>query len=298
MELLLLLLCMVGAELHESANRTAVEQWTHHTVLDREGVVQLSWVPGEDRITFLLEVAAHGYVGLGFSPGGGMHGADMVLGWVTDGRVTLQDRHGEGNSVPELDTSQDVSLDWGRENDTHTVLQFHRAWDTCDPEDLALGSDTVRLIWTYSQDDPVAGRLHYHGLTHRGARSIFLAEPPLPLPEAEEDLFTWDLTADNLLLPAEDHTHYWCKIYRAPELATKHHMVALAHSAYVGANRLHDPRTLVPQDGRQRHVPPIALHHVPIGVADAAGHDLDQNFARSRLLNFDRLHLDRLLGFV
>ena len=258
MELLLLLLFMVGAELHESGNRTAVEQWTHHTVLDREGLVQLSWLPEEDRITFLLEVEAHGYVGLGFSPGGGMHGADMVLGWVTDGRVTLQDRHGEGNNVPELDASQDVSLDWGRENDTHTVLQFHRAWDTCDPEDLALGSDTVRLIWTYSQDDPVDGRLLYHGLTHRGARSIFLAEPPLPLPEAEEDLFTWDLTADNLLLPAEDHTHYWCKIYRAPELATKHHMVAL--------------QPLI-QAGHESYVHHMVLYecHVPEDQVEAAG---------------------------
>ena len=88
-----------------------------------------------------------------------MNGADMVLAWVIDGRVTFEDRHAEGNSVPKLDRSQDVILEWGMENDTHTVVQFHRAWDTCDPDDLLLSSDTVRLVWAYSEDDPVDGRL-------------------------------------------------------------------------------------------------------------------------------------------
>ena len=27
--------------------------------------------------------------------------------------------------------------------------------------------------------------------------------------------------------PNNDHTHYWCKIYRALELSTKHHMISL-----------------------------------------------------------------------
>jgi len=213
---------------------------THHTVLDKDDKVHLSWRPDHDGITFRYTVATHGYIGLGFSPGGGMHGADIVLGWVdTNGQVHLTDRHAVGNNVPYLDTSQDYSLDWGYENETHTVIQFHRVWDTCDDQDLILGHDTVRLIWAFSEDDPMdSTHLLYHSLTQRGSRSIYLSEPASstsPLPDHK----LWDLRADNLLLPESDHTHYWCKIYRAPDLDRKHHMIAIepliqsGHESYV-----------------------------------------------------------------
>lgn len=40
------------------------------------------------------QVRTQGYVGLGFSPNGGMKGADVVLGWVADdGKVMLQVSH-------------------------------------------------------------------------------------------------------------------------------------------------------------------------------------------------------------
>ena len=215
--------------------------FSHHLVLDREERVQLSWRLDTWGVTFSYSVATHGYIGLGFSPGGGMHGADIVLCWVdTGGHVHVTDRHAVGNNVPYLDTRQDYKVISGYENDTHTVVTFSRAWDTCDDQDLALGHDTARLIWAYSEEDPADGGSHllYHSLTQRGQRSIYLSEPPAPsapLPPHQ----VWDLKADNLLLPDTDHTHYWCKIYRAPDLVTKHHMIALkpliqpGHESYV-----------------------------------------------------------------
>lgn len=58
--------------------------WTHTVQLDDS--VNLSWnvMDGEDDIEFLVEAATRGYVGVGFSPGGGMAAADIVLGWVDD----------------------------------------------------------------------------------------------------------------------------------------------------------------------------------------------------------------------
>jgi len=174
------------------------------------------------------------------------------------GRVHLTDRHAVGNNVPYLDTSQDLRLDWGLENDTHTVVQFFRAWDTCDSEDVKLGTDTVRLIWAYHDQDPLDNtHLMYHTLTKRGHRSVYLAEPPqtsVPLPPHKN----WDLTADNLLLPEDDHTHYWCKIYRAPDLDRKHHMIAI--------------EPLI-QPGHESYVHHMVLYecHIPDDVVDAAG---------------------------
>jgi len=109
MELVLPLISLVLMG-YGSAGNASVHLFTHHTMLDKAGRVELSWTPGPEGITFRLEVAAHGYVGIGFSPGGGMNGADMVLAWVKDGLVTLEDRHAEGNSVPKLDRNQCLGL--------------------------------------------------------------------------------------------------------------------------------------------------------------------------------------------
>jgi hypothetical protein len=58
--------------------------WTHSVKMG--DLVTLSWrvMDGEDDIEFLVEAATRGYVGVGFSPGGGMAKADIVLSWVND----------------------------------------------------------------------------------------------------------------------------------------------------------------------------------------------------------------------
>lgn len=59
-------------------------QWTHVEVLDKVGDVVLRWQPRHQEILFRVEARTRGYVGIGFSPNGGMEGADIVLGWVDD----------------------------------------------------------------------------------------------------------------------------------------------------------------------------------------------------------------------
>lgn len=58
--------------------------WTHSEVLDRDGLVVLRWQPRHQEILFRVEAETRGYVGIGFSPDGGMEKADIVLGWVED----------------------------------------------------------------------------------------------------------------------------------------------------------------------------------------------------------------------
>ena len=259
--LMLVSVCICSTDRDQKLTEDKGQELTHHTVLDKEGKVHLSWRPDTDKVTFRYSVATRGYIGLGFSPGGGMHGADIVLCWVDtwSGQVHVTDRHAVGNNVPYLDTQQDYHLEWGYENDTHTVVQFSRAWDTCDgDQDLVLGHDTCRLIWAYNDQDPMdSTHLLYHSLTQRGSRSIYLSEPPAPsapLPAHH----VWDLKADNLLLPDTDHTHYWCKIYRAPNLDQKHHMVAI--------------EPLI-QPGHESYVHHMVLYecHIPADLMEEAG---------------------------
>lgn len=59
-------------------------QWTNGETLDRQGDVVLRWQPRHQEILFRVEARTRGYVGIGFSPNGGMEGADIVMGWVDD----------------------------------------------------------------------------------------------------------------------------------------------------------------------------------------------------------------------
>lgn len=97
---------------------------------------------------------------------------------------------------------------------------------------MILGSDTVRLIWSYHPEDPISTTvLPYHGRLTRGVRSIYLQEQPNPMRERLSKLpniKTWDITSKNVTLPDDDHTHYWCQIFKAPDLrGLKHHMLGV-----------------------------------------------------------------------
>ncbi|XP_021928356.1 MOXD1 homolog 2-like [Zootermopsis nevadensis] len=62
--------------------------WTHSTDLDPN--YSVFWTPGEEAITFEVQVRTLGYVGFGFSADGQMPGADIVTGWVRDNQVFFQ----------------------------------------------------------------------------------------------------------------------------------------------------------------------------------------------------------------
>ena len=63
--------------------------------------------------------------------------------------VEQQDRHGYYNRCPVVDAVSDYVLLGSYRKDTYTVVRLSREWDTCDGVgDLALGADTVRVIWS------------------------------------------------------------------------------------------------------------------------------------------------------
>ncbi|XP_071518368.1 DBH-like monooxygenase protein 1 [Panulirus ornatus] len=170
----------------------------HRIVLDPSGGFVMLWTPREDDIVIEVQVATAGYVGVGFSPKGGMKGADIVLGWVDDAnKVFLHDRYSDGYTVPKVDESQDVELLGGYQNDTHTVLRFSRPWVTCDHNDFRLSDDTVRIIWSYANQDPsneMTMKIH----DKRGTKSVFLKERPVILPSITDDIKFWDIAPSNV----------------------------------------------------------------------------------------------------
>ena len=66
-------------------------EWKHSAVLDNNFLVL--WTPGENDVTFEVQVKTPGYVGFGFTKEDGSEGVDMVIGWVdNNGQVHLQVR--------------------------------------------------------------------------------------------------------------------------------------------------------------------------------------------------------------
>lgn len=63
-------------------------QWDNSVDMDDE--FRLLWNIKGAEITFEVQVATLGYVGIGFSANGAMDNADMAIGWVDQGQAYFQ----------------------------------------------------------------------------------------------------------------------------------------------------------------------------------------------------------------
>lgn len=59
--------------------------------------------------------------------------------------------------------------------------------------------NTIKLLWTYADKDPIYGNLKWHG-TFSGVRSIHLLTPLWKKPNAahNRDIRQWDVTVKNV----------------------------------------------------------------------------------------------------
>ncbi|RLU27277.1 hypothetical protein DMN91_001078 [Ooceraea biroi] len=204
-------------------------KFTRYEQLDEDGDVILEWDPSDDKeVVFKVTARTLGYVGIGFNEKSHMKGADILLAWVDDtGIVNLLDSHGieEVNAAPVTDTSQDVRVLGGSQNDTHTTVMFARDWDTCDPQDHQLTGDSIRVLWALHQTDPELNTAEWHG-DRRGGKALRVrtaaAHSP---PEETQNVQHWDIKLSQYNVSGDMDTIYWCKLFKAPPLKEKHHMI-------------------------------------------------------------------------
>ncbi|XP_019631108.1 PREDICTED: DBH-like monooxygenase protein 1 homolog [Branchiostoma belcheri] len=209
----------------------ADDGFSHHESLDEEGKFQLFWKFDENKIEFEARVETTGWVGLGLSPNGGMPGSDIVIGWVKDGTAHLTDRYAEAKAQPPVDESQDWELLSGYENGTHTVLRFNRELTTCDEKDRVINEDTMRVLWAWHDQDPAEDSGEngpvYHG-ANRGARATLLLNRKLIETATAGTTYSLDLLMNNVLVPDQKDTTYWCRVFELPKLGSKHHVIKVA----------------------------------------------------------------------
>ncbi|KMQ96820.1 moxd1-like protein 1 protein [Lasius niger] len=205
-----------------------VPKFTRYEKLDEDGDVILEWDPSDDEeVTFRVTAKTLGYVGIGFNEKSHMMGADILLAWVDDhtGVVNLLDSHGiEMKAAPVTDTSQDVRVLGGSQNETHTTVTFARKWQTCDPQDHRLTEDTVRVLWALHPTDPELNTAIWHE-NRRGGKALRLKTAAAHSPPREtRNIRHWDVKLNQFEVDDTD-TVYWCKIFKASSLRKKHHMI-------------------------------------------------------------------------
>ncbi|CAL7941350.1 unnamed protein product [Xylocopa violacea] len=210
--------------------RSAKEpKFTRREKLDDDGEVILEWDPSdEEMVTFKVTAKTLGYVGIGFNEKNHMKGADILLAWVDDQThiANLLDSHGiEGPEAALVtDTSQDVKVLGGSQNETHTYVIFSRNWQTCDPQDHQLTGDTIRVLWALHSSDPELNTAVWPG-DKRGGRALRLKTPaPHAPPQDLQDIKHWDVKLNQPPVSDNVDTTYWCKIFKAPH-KEKHHMI-------------------------------------------------------------------------
>ncbi|XP_043075757.1 DBH-like monooxygenase protein 2 homolog [Puntigrus tetrazona] len=190
--------------------------------LDLEHKVRLKWGFDEIRDTILFELTFNtvGWVGFGFSPKGGMTGADVVIGGVGPKGSYFTDRHAVGTSIPLVDKQQNSKLLSLTESDGKTVMKFQRSITSCDENDLPITDLPMKLIYAYGETDEIA----YHG-NRRGTKELNLLKY-MPQSNPPNSNF-FDITMANFTVPA-NQTYYHCKIMKTPTFDHKRHIYRIA----------------------------------------------------------------------
>lgn len=119
---------------------------------------ELWWAADEQFIYIAMKAKTTGWVSIALSSGPAMKDADMVLGFVQEGTVTVIDQYSTGNFGPhrpdsELGGSDDILESAGTEEDGHTIIEFKRKLDTGDTYDHMFSRGKNSILWAYGPGD-------------------------------------------------------------------------------------------------------------------------------------------------
>ncbi len=122
------------------------------------------WTLYKENIYLALRSHAKGWMGIGIDPTGSlMQGADIILGYVKDGKLFIQDNFANSavNRAPDtvLGGKNDILESAGSESDKGTVIEFKRKLNTTDSFDRALTDNEYKVLLAYSESDDLTS---YH----------------------------------------------------------------------------------------------------------------------------------------
>jgi hypothetical protein len=122
------------------------------------GDYEISWRSDDKYLYIGMSARTAGWVAVAFQPGSRMKNADMVLGWVKDGKAEIQDLFSTGDFGPhQLDTelggTNDILAYGGKEEGGTTTLEFKRLLITNDKFDIPVTNGVNKIIWAFGAND-------------------------------------------------------------------------------------------------------------------------------------------------
>jgi len=122
------------------------------------GDYELHWAGDEKYAYIAMKARTSGWVSMAVQPGSRMKDADMVFGFVEDGKAAVYDLFSIGDYGPhppdtELGGTNDILEFGGMEEGGYTIIEFKRALDTGDKYDKPIVSGSNKIIWAYGSGD-------------------------------------------------------------------------------------------------------------------------------------------------
>jgi hypothetical protein len=131
---------------------------------DREyGNYSIYWLNDNQHVYVGIKAKTLGFVAFGIQPGSRMKDADMVLGFIEDGNVSVFDLFSTGDFGPHPEDTQlggiNNILDYGgSEGDDFTIIEFKRELNTGDQFDIPLSKGLNKIIWSFGSNDELEAR--------------------------------------------------------------------------------------------------------------------------------------------
>jgi outer membrane protein assembly factor BamB len=132
------------------------------------GDFEVYWTNDEQYIYLALKAKTSGFVSMALQPGEKMKNADMLFGFVKNGKAEMYDLFSTGTFGPhptdiELGGTNDILEFAGTEADGYTILELKRALKTPDQYDLEIQKGTNKIIWSYGDSDSLNVKHHVRG---------------------------------------------------------------------------------------------------------------------------------------
>ena len=115
--------------------------------------MSFAWTVNGDKLDVKLSADTTGWVAVGFNPADAMKGANYILGFVKDGKVTLSDDFGDSPTGHKPDDklggTEDVTLVGGSEENGATTIEFSiplASRDANDGSNIDVNGETVVLL--------------------------------------------------------------------------------------------------------------------------------------------------------
>ncbi len=122
------------------------------------GQYMLYWRADGQLIYIGITAGTGGWVSLAIQPGTGMKDADMVIGFVKDGKAEIQDAYCTDNlgthpSDTKLGGTEDIITFGGKEEGGSITMEFQRRLDTGDKYDIPFKPGINKIMWAYGSGD-------------------------------------------------------------------------------------------------------------------------------------------------